>query len=96
MALPKFLQSALYSYDLESLDIQRDYRLITAQILNHGNWQQVQWLQKTYDLEKIKQVVKKPARGVWHNDVLNYWQTVLEIKIPKKYFDQALFSLNPR
>ena len=87
MSIPKILQSALYSYDLRSLDTEKDYRLIVTQVLNHGNWQQVQWLQKTYGLAKIKEVVKKPDRGVWYDDVLNYWQIILDIKLSKKAMD---------
>ena len=94
MTLPKFLQSTLWSYDLKSLDPKKDYRLIITQVLNHGNWEQVQWLKKTYGLEKIKKVVKNPSRGLWYDDVLNYWQIVLSLKLPKKKLKEALFSLD--
>lgn len=94
MALPKFLQSALWSYDLKSLDLKSDYRLIITQVLNHGNWKQIQWLKKIYGLEKIKKVVSNPSRGLWYDDVLNYWQVILNLKLPKKKFDKALFSLD--
>ena len=96
MSLPKFLQSTLYSYDLNTLDLGKDYRLIITQVLNHGNWDQVQWLQKTYGLEKIKEVIKKPDRGVWYFDVLNYWQMIFDIKLSKRVINKALFSLEPK
>jgi len=93
MSLPKSLQSALYSYSLKSLDTYKDAHLIIAQVLNHGNWQQIQWLKKTYGLAKIKEVVKKPDRGIWYFDVLNYWQKIFNLKLSKKDITQALFSL---
>ncbi len=95
MPVPKFLQSALYSYNLKSLNAQRDYNLIITQVLNHGNWKQVQWLKKNYGLKKIKEVIKNPERGLWYFDVLNYWQIILGIKLSKKKIDKALFSLSP-
>lgn len=95
MALPKFLQSALYSYDLKFLDVKKDSRLIVNQILNHGNWNQLRWLRRTYRLEKIKEIVRSPERGSWHKDALNYWLTIFDIKLPQKKISEALFSLTP-
>lgn len=96
MNLPKFLQPSLYSYDLKSLNPKRDARLIVTQILNYGNWRQVQWLKDFYGFEKIKEVLRNPNRGMWFPDVLNYWQTILNIKIAKRKMNKAVFSLTPK
>jgi len=96
MALPKFLQPYLASYDLSGLDIKRDKRTIITAILNIGDTQAVKWLLKTYSLSDIKDAVKNPARGVWMKESLNYWRKVLEIKIPQRVSELAVFDLAPR
>ena len=96
MAVPSFLQSALWSYNLRTLDPKRYKRMIIAQILNHGHWKQLQWLLRTYSAREIKYVVLNPARGVWMNDVFNYWETLLGVKVPPPRRERALFSLTPR
>lgn len=96
MTLPKFLQSTLWSYDLKSLDIKKDKNIIITQILNHGSWQQIQWLRKQYSLREITNVISNPGKGLWYSDVLNYWQIILGINLSKKKIQQALFSLTPR
>ncbi|MEW6408468.1 MAG: hypothetical protein AB1465_07345 [Patescibacteria group bacterium] len=93
MSLPKFLQTAPWSYDLKTLDIKKDRHLIITQILNHGTWEQVQWVLKNYREREIKEVVKNPDRGVWHKDALNFWLNIFNLKLPKKIIKDALFSL---
>ncbi|MBU1486743.1 hypothetical protein KKH56_01660 [bacterium] len=46
MAVPKFLQSALWSYDLSKMDAgnKDDKRIIIEQVLNYGIWEQLKWL----------------------------------------------------
>lgn len=96
MAVPKFLQSALWSYDVRRLDPQEDRRYVIEQILNHGTWQQLKWLLKTYTTREIKQVLRNPSRGIWHDDVFNYWEKIWNVKVPKAARERALFSLEPR
>ena len=95
MSIPKYLQSALWSYNLDSINLKRHKKLVITQILNHGNWRQLQWLLKNYKLSDIKQTVLNPSRGVWLDDSLNYWETILNIKTPSDTRHRALFSLNP-
>lgn len=96
MAVPKFLQSALWSYDVRKIDPQKDKRYVIEQILNHGTWQQLKWLLRTYSTREIKHVFLTPSRGLWHDDVLNYWEKILNVKVPKTARERALFSLEPR
>jgi hypothetical protein len=96
MALPKKLQSALWSYNLVDLDPRRDRELIITQILNHGSWNQVKWLTSQYQWPEIEDVVRSPQRGSWMPDVLNYWTTIFDLKLDKKVYQKALFSLDPK
>ncbi|MFH2105379.1 MAG: hypothetical protein ABII72_04055 [Parcubacteria group bacterium] len=94
--LPSFLQSCLWSYDLSQLDPEnpRDKKVIIAQVLNHGTWQQLEWLLKTYSKAEIKIVLANPSPGEWQRPVLDYWQKVLDFVIPKDLYQRALFNLN--
>jgi len=96
MPLPKFLQSALWSYNLKELDIKKDKSLIITQVLNHGTWESVKWVCKNYEWREIKKVVVNPQRGCWHKDSLNYWLEFFKMKLPKDKYEKALFSLEVR
>jgi len=93
MPVPKKLQSALWSYNITKLDPSDnlDKKIIIEQVLNHGTWEQLKWLLKTYSEKDIKQVVKCPSRGVWRKDAMNYWTKYFNLEIPDK---KILFSLN--
>lgn len=96
MALPKFLQPYLASYDLKALDKNRDKDLIITEVLNKGDKRATKWLLKTYTTEEIKKVLKRPLRGMWFKWVLDRWLKYFNIKIPKFTYELALFSLTPR
>jgi hypothetical protein len=93
MALPKLLQSALWSYDLAKVDREKHKRVIITQVLNHGTWKQVKWILDNYPTADIEEVIKKPDRGVWQKDVLNYWIKILNLKITREKSNRAIFSL---
>lgn len=94
--LPKLMQTCLWSYDLDELNPEdpEDKHLIITQVLNHGTWEQLNWLLKNYAETEIKEVIKNPDRGMWHKDVLNYWFNIFDIKLSKETIDKALFSLS--
>lgn len=93
--IPSFLQAAFPSYDIRKLGLEEDRDLIISQVLNYGIWRDVNWLYSVYTEEDIKEVVSHPRRGVWFPKVLNFWETVLRIKIPKEKREKALFKLGP-
>lgn len=96
MALPKFLQPYLASYDLKSLDRESDKQLVITQILNKGDDKAVKWLFKNYSLSEIKKVVKNPQRGMWFPSSLNYWIKIFNLKIPDFTYQLAILSLGFR
>jgi len=89
--LPNFLQTALWSYDLKKMTKNRYKNLIITQILNFGDWRQLQWLLQNYSAKEIKEVLKNPARGMWRADVINYWEKIFNIRIPKSKTLKALW-----
>lgn len=95
MALPSFLQPSLASYDLSRMDKDRDKETIITEVLNKGDGQDLDWLCNTYTLKDIKAVVSSPRRGMWHKEILTYWQKILDVKIPHFKRELAYFNLNP-
>ena len=94
--LPGYVAYCLWSYDLSSIDIRQDWRLIVTQVLNYGDWRGVQWLFKTYPETKIKEVVSHPTRGLWLKQVLNFWCLMLKVHLPKRVRERAIFHIEPR
>lgn len=94
--IPKFLQSTLWSYDLNQLDLKGDRKLVITQVLNYGDWKDLKWLYSVYTEKDIKEVVLHPSKGLWFEKVLNFWEVVLKIRIPKKLKEKAIFCIQPQ
>lgn len=94
--IPGFLQSVLWSYDLKELDLKEDKGMIITQVLNYGDWKDLKWLYSVYTEKDIKEVLRHPRRGLWFERVLNFWEIMLKISIPKKIREKAIFRLQPQ
>ena len=94
--LPKFLQSVLWSYDLNKMDLKEDGNIIIRQVLNYGDWKDLKWLYSVYSEDEIKEVVVHPGRGLWFERVLNFWEIMLRIRLPKKVKENAIFRIEPQ
>jgi hypothetical protein len=93
--IPQKLKWLFWSYDINSIDLEADKDYIIQQVLNYGTWDDVKWLLKTYPEVKIKETIKNPSRGVWFDDVLNFWETIYGFRIKKDIRERAIFSLHP-
>lgn len=98
MALPKFLQPYLPSYDISKIDLRDPTvkREIITQILNYGDKKDVLWLFRTYTPREIKWVISNPKRGCWQERALNYWTKIFNVKLHKVFYEAAILSLHPR
>ena len=96
MLLPKFLQVYVPSYDFSSLDISGPgvSAEIITQVLNLGDDKAVAWVFDNYTLDEIRNIVKKPQRGVWNEESLNYWKEILKIDRISGY-DAAVMNIHP-
>ena len=93
MALPKFLQPCLASYNLGQLNIKRDKILIITSVLNQGGYRTLKWLTKTYGQKEIKSVVRDPVRGMWYEWILKYWLKIFGAKLPNQIYQKAIIKL---
>jgi len=81
MPVPKFLQSYLPSYNVDRLD-KDDPSVaseIITQVLNLGDDKAIAWVFENFTIDKIRDAVKNPQKGVWNEESLNYWKEILKI-----------------
>ena len=95
MAIPKFLQPYLWSYDLSQMDAKEDKTTIVTQVLNLGDKKAVKWLFKTYKISEIKGVLKKPQRGLWLEKSINYWIKILNFTPDPWFYKFCILDINP-
>jgi hypothetical protein len=93
--LPECIKTCLWSYDTTNLDIKKYKDTIITQVLNYGDWNAVKWLFKTYKPSDIKKSIRKPQRGMWFKDTINFWLIVFNIKIPPSIKQKSIFNLDP-
>ena len=91
--VPKQFQRALWSYDINKMDLEEDKKEIITQVLNYGNWEDLKLLYRLYSEKDIKEVVKNPRRGVWFEKVLNFWTLMFNIRLKKDIWQKAIFSV---
>lgn len=89
--VPKQFQRALWSYNINKMDLVKDKKEIISQVLNHGSWEDLKILYKIYKEREIKDIIKNPRRGVWFDKVLNFWTTMLNVKLKKDVREKAVF-----
>ena len=93
--IPQNIVPCLWSYNIDNIDLAKDKEIIITQVLNYGDTERIKWLYSVYTEDDIKEVVLNPRRGRWFPKVLNFWETILKTKIPKKKKEKAIFKLDP-
>ena len=95
MAIPKFLQPYLWSYDLSQMDPKRDKITIITQILNFGDKKAIKWLFRTYKISAMRSIIKKPRRGLWLIKSINYWAKILDVTPNPWLYKFCILDVNP-
>jgi len=82
--LPKSVQSVLWSYDVNKVDLELHKKLIIAQVLNFGIKEATDWLFQTYNFDEIRKVSETIPSGQWDRKSLALWSLYLNIKPSSK------------
>ncbi|MBM3701173.1 MAG: hypothetical protein FJW68_09725 [Actinobacteria bacterium] len=93
--IPEYIAPCLWSYSIEDIDLKKDKEKIITQVLNYGSPERIKWLYSTYTEDDIKYVVLNPRRGMWFKKVLNFWEIMLEVKIPTDKKEKAIINICP-
>ena len=83
-SIPKFIKGFLWSYDIEKLDLERDFKRIATNILIYGDMNAVCWLFNTFNYEQIKKIVLDPLKGDWDPKSLSFWSGYFNVAFNKK------------
>lgn len=80
---PQSVKAVLWSYDLKTIEVQRDKKIIISQVLNFGSEEAIKWLFKQYGFEVVEQVANTIPLFQWNKKSLSLWKIILSIN-PKK------------
>lgn len=82
--LPQTVQSVLWSYDLNKIDIAIHKKIIISQVLNFGTKEATDWLFETYSKAEIQAIANQIPTGQWDKKSLALWSLYLSIQPPFK------------
>jgi len=58
MKVPKWFQKLYWWGNSAKIDVQNNQRVVVAQIINRGNWDQWKWLAKTYGKNELREMLR--------------------------------------
>lgn len=79
VSIPDFVRGALWSYDINRMDLERDKVRIITNVLNYGTKSATDWLRATYSADDIASVVTHPRSGEWNKKSLNFWSLIYQV-----------------
>lgn len=81
--MPDFIQPLFHNYEVSSVDLYRDWRLVIKTVMQGGNWEQIQWVANFYGREKFEQVLREDLDGnqTLARPVANFWSVLLWNKL---------------
>ena len=79
MILPPSVQACLWSYDISSVDLERDKTLIVTNVLNFGTKEATEWLFSQYPASLIASVIQTPLSGRWDKKSLALWSLLFGV-----------------
>ncbi len=74
---PQNVKCLFWDVDIENLDKKKSSYYIISRILEKGNWENVQWLWKTYNREEIIEVIKDS--DLISTQTLSFWSQMLDL-----------------
>ncbi len=67
--IPDFARSALWSYDIDALDLRKHKKLIIKNILDHGSKKATDWLRGVYSADDLREVIRNMPKSAWEKVV---------------------------
>jgi len=79
-SIPDFVRPFLWSYDISTLDLEKDKKRIITNVLNHGTKEATDWLSSVFDRSDLVEAVEHPYPGEWNKKSLYFWSFMLGVK----------------
>jgi len=80
MKVPKWFQKLYWWGDSSFVELETHKRFIVVQVINHGIWEQWQWLFRTYGKERIRHIVLEIPASEFRATALKVLMLLLGIK----------------
>ena len=76
--LPPRVARLFHNYAVRTIDAERDRQLVILTVLAYGEWEDIQWLFRTYGWDAVRDVVARDLQTVRSlpPSVLNLWSIV--------------------
>lgn len=86
--IPDYVKAALWSYDIDKLDLNEDKKSIVFSVLNYGSEKACKWLFSQYDHQILKNIFENSLLSSWNKKSLKLWSVVFETspKIERRPF----------
>ena len=92
---PINLQAVLWSRDIANLDLNLDKNYIVHQVLAYGTWEHLEWLFRTYPLDKIRETFKEHPEKDYTEKSFNFAKKIL-LELPEDIDKRAYVKTFPR
>ena len=88
LKLPSRLKPLFWSHNFDSLDLNKNKKLIIVQIINYGSWEDWRWLVKIYGKTEIKKTIEHSTATEFRKQALHLAATLLTIPENKLSYAQ--------
>jgi len=78
--IPESLKKLFWSYDFDSLNLERDKRLVVKQVLSYGNIEDWKWLISKYGKAQIQEIISNCSESEFRSQNLKLIEILLEAK----------------
>ena len=78
--LPKSFKPLLWSYKFNSIDTEKDKRVIIVNTINYGDLNQWKWLVTTYGRDRLRKMIKLIPETEFRKQVLKLMKLLFNIK----------------
>lgn len=59
--LPDFFKPLFWSYNFDSLDLEKNKKNIILNVINYGDWEHWRWISNYYGKDSIRQILSKAS-----------------------------------
>ena len=81
--IPEGLRSLFWSFNFETLDLDKDKRLVIIQVINYGSWSQWRWLVDVYGKETLRAEMLNIPASEFRPGALKLASLLLSLNTPK-------------
>ncbi len=63
MGVSDLIRPLFHNYEPDSIDLDRDWKLVIETIMQGGEWEQIQWAARYHGMAKFEEVLRTDLEG---------------------------------